>query len=226
MKINQSTIRKSLPLIGSFALLSFALSGQASAASILLNPGFEAGTGADADNWAELGTETARSSVSPRTGTSHAYMTVDNLNNAPAGAANFIEQNLGANVLDNTQNFDLSFYAKVDSLDFTGVNIFYQVLWLDQDGSDGGGVKGETLTQLTTAGINTTYQEFGMTDMDVPDGADSSILRFQLAAGAVPDIVQGFSVDDVSFGPAIPEPTSAGLLSLAGLLTLARRKRA
>ncbi|MDB4272812.1 PEP-CTERM sorting domain-containing protein [Akkermansiaceae bacterium] len=226
MKKQNTTIQKSLPLIGSAALLSFALSDTVSAANILLNSGFENGTAADADDWLELGTGTARSDISPRTGGFHAYMSVSNPSTNPPGTANFIEQAGPANIIDNALNYDLSFYAKVDSTDFTGQDIFFQILWLDADGSDGGGVKGETLTQLIPAGISTTYQEFGIPNMDAPDGSDSFLLRFQLSAGAVPDITQGFSVDDASLGAVVPEPASLGLFSLAGLLTLARRKRA
>lgn len=33
--------------------------------------------------------------------------------------------------------------------------MFYQILWLDQGASHGGGVNGETLTLLAPEGINT-----------------------------------------------------------------------
>ena len=210
------------------ALVAVATFSSHASANILSNPGFESGTGSDADDWGEIvggpsGT-VERSSVMPNTGSFHAYMTVDHVNNPVAGGAYFIEQNLGANNIDNSKNYNLSFFAKVDSTDFTGVNMFSQIQWLDQDGSDGGGVKGELLTALPPLGLNTTYQQFNLSDLDVPDGADSFLLRFQLAAGAVDQIQNGFYVDDAVLSQ-VPEPASLGLLLMGGFLTLSRRRR-
>jgi hypothetical protein len=208
-------------------LMSLSLAGAASAANILLNPGFELGTGADADNWAEFGSPpagtTARQVLQPFSGDFHIYMKVDNLNNPPAGVALFAEQIQGVGSIDNSLNYNLSFYAKSDTTDFTGVNMFYQLQWLDQDGSDGGGLKGEILNSLVDGGINTTYQQFVLNNINVPDGADSFLLRFQLAAGAVDDIVQGLSVDNAVL-EAVPEPSSLSLLALAGLFAMKRRR--
>jgi hypothetical protein len=207
-----------------------ALAGNASA-NILLNPGFEIGSGADAADWAEIvggpAGSTARDSGMPNSGSFAAHMSFDHINNPPAGGAYFIEQNQGANVIDNTDNFDLTFDAKADSTDFTGTNMFYQILWLDQDASHGGGVKGETLTSLVDAGISTSYQTFSLLNIDVPDGADSFLLRFQVAAGAVGGVANGLWVDNASLSVVgvIPEPASLVLLVTGSLLPLARRRR-
>jgi PEP-CTERM motif len=217
-------------LVGVSVVSLVAVAGSASA-NILLNPGFENGTGGDAADWAEIlggpsGT-VARDSGMPSSGSFAAHMTFDHINNPAAGGAYFFEQNQGANVIDNTDNFDLTFDAKADSTDFTGTDMFYQILWLDQDGSDGGGVKGETLTSLIGAGISTSYQMFSLLDIDVPDGADSFLLRFQVAAGAVDGIANGLWVDNASLSVVggVPEPASISLLAMGGLLTLARRRR-
>lgn len=205
-------------------VLAAALVGSASA-NIVANPGFELGMGTDADSWSEFvngaSGSVVRTDVSPHSGTYHGYMAVDHINNSPAAGAYFFEQNLGANTIDNALNYDLSFFAKVDSTDFTGVDIFYQILWLDQDGSDGGGVKGETLQSLIGLGVNTSYQQFGLYDVDVPDGTDSYLLRFQVSAGPISGIAQGLYVDDIAL-TAIPEPASLLLLGLAALC--ARRR--
>jgi hypothetical protein len=209
------------------AVAAVALSNNASA-NIILNPGFENGSGADAADWAELGGaagSTARSGAMPSSGSFAAHMSFDHNANTPSAGAYFIEQNQGANVIDNTDNFDLTFQAKVDSTVFTGMDTFYQVLWLDQDGSHGGGVKGETLTSLIGAGINTNYQTFSLLNINVPDGADSFLLRFQISSGPVAGIANGLWVDNVSLAEVVPEPTTFGLLAIAGLLSLARRKR-
>ena len=213
-----------LALVTALAMVAFSANASA---NILLNPGFELGSGTDAQDWNELSGpsgSTTRSSLSPHSGSFHAYMQIDHINNPAAGAAYFIEQIQPVGSIDNTLNYDLSFYAKTDSTNFAGMDMFYQILWLDQDASHGGGVKGETLTQLIPAGINTNYQQFGLSDMNVPDGTDSFLLRFQLSAGAVPDIANGLYIDSAFLAPTIPEPTTLSLFALGGLLALVRRR--
>ena len=197
-------------------------------ANIILNPGFEIGSGADAADWAEiLGGPSGyvrRSSGSPASGDFAAHMGFDHIVNPAAGGSYYIEQNQGANSVNNTLKYDLRFVAKADSTDFTGTDMFYQLQWLDQDASHGGGVKGETLTRLNGLGLNTSYQPFSLLDINVPSGADSFLLRFQVAAGAVAGVANGMWVDNVSL-TAVPEPASWCLLSAVGLLSLAHRRR-
>ena len=169
--------------------------------NLLLNPGFELGSGADAEDWEEFGGpagSTSRSGAMPNTGGFSLYMEVDHFNNTPTAVAYFAQQVQPVGSIDNTLNYDLSFSAKVDTLDFEGIDMFYQLQWLDQDASNGGGVIGETLVPLIPAGIDTSYQTFGLTDVDVPDGADSFLLRFQLSPGPIPDIANGLYIDDAS----------------------------
>lgn len=219
-------IRKWLSM-SCLSLLVASLVATTASADVLSNGGFELGTGSLATDWTAMvgpnGTA-GRSSSSPNAGSFGAYIEFDNLNNSAAGAAYFIEQNLGANTIDSTKNYSLSFHAKTDTNDFTGVDVFYQILWLDQDGSDGGGVKGEILTELVGLGINTNYQLFEANDLDVPDAADSFLIRFQVSAGAVDGIVQGLYVDNASLS-AVPEPTTFGLVAVMGVLTVCRRRR-
>jgi hypothetical protein len=212
----------------SIATLS-AFAGDASA-NIILNPGFEIGSGADAADWLEASGaagSAVRSSGMPSSGSSAAHMSFDHIANAPAAGDYSVVQNQGANVIDNADNFDLEFDAKLDSSDLTGMNAFYQLLWLDQDGSHGGGVKGQTLTSLIGLGISTNYQTFSVPNIDAPDGADSFELRFQIASGPIPNIANGLWVDNASLsvvGGVVPEPATWGLL-MTGLLALARRRR-
>jgi hypothetical protein len=221
-------LRRFLGVLSVATLVAFA--GNASA-NILLNPGFESGSGADATDWSENGGPagaTARDVAMPSGGSFAAHMSFDHITNPPAAGGYSISQNQGANVIDNTDNFDLSFDAKLDFSNLDGMNAFYQLLWLDQDGSHGGGVKGETLTSLIGLGISTSYQTFSVLDINAPDGADSFELRFQIASGPIPDIANGLWVDNVSLsvvGGVVPEPASWGLLMTSGLLTFARRRR-
>jgi hypothetical protein len=212
--------------ISAIAALSLFGITAAASANVVMNGGFEAGSGADADNWGELSGPSGfvgRSPSMPHSGGWAAYMAFDHVNNDPAGAAYFMEQNLPVGTITSGASYDLSFFAKVDSTNFVGMDTFFQILWLDQDGSDGGGVRGEMLTSLIGLGINESYQEFSIDGLVAADGADSLLIRFQISAGAVPDIANGLSVDDVSL-TAVPTPASALLLGLGGL-TATRRRR-
>lgn len=194
------------------------------ASADILNAGFEAGSGTDAADWAEIlggpsGT-VGRSMANPNSGDYSAYMSFDHINNPAAGGAYFIEQNQPVGSITENTDYTLSFFASVDSTDFVGMDTFVQILWLDQDGSNGGGVRGETLTSLIGLGINTGYQQFSF-DLTSAAGADSFLLRFQLSAGAVDGIANGLYVDDVALTPA---PGALALLGLSGLATTRRRR--
>jgi len=207
------------------SIIALSLAGIANA-EVLTNGGFEMGSGAVADGWANFfgpSGFTGRSDVMPQTGGFSAEMNLDHINNPAAGAAYFIEQVGAVGSIDGMSNYNLSFSAKAASLDFTGVDMFFQIIWLDQDASNGGGVQGETLVSLIGEGISDEYQTFGLSDIDVPDGADSYLLRFQLSAGAVAGIQNGLFVDNASLA-LVPAPSGAVAL-LGGLGLVARRRR-
>ncbi len=209
--------------LGILAGLSF----DASASNILLNPGFEAGVGGDATDWEQIGGpagSTSRSGSMPASGSFSALMAADHINNTPTADVYFIQQVQPFGSIDSSLNYDLSFAAKVDSLDFTAIDMFYQIQWLDQDTSNGGGVIGESLVSLIAAGINTSYQTFSLSDIDVPDGADSFLLRFQLSPGPVPGIANGLYIDDASLSAVVPEPAAFSLFVVGIFLPIARRR--
>ncbi len=213
--------------IAGIAVLAASSSIALAGVDAVANGGFEMGSGTNADNWANIvggpSSFVGRASDMPQTGSFSALMSVDHINNPTAGGAYFIEQVSAVGSIDGTQNYDLSFSAKVASLDFVGIDMFFQILWLDQDASNGGGVQGETLVSLIGAGINTEYQSFGLADTDVPDGADSFLLRFQLSAGAVDGIQNSLFVDNASLR-VVPAPASIGLGAL-GLAAMGVRRR-
>ncbi|MEM0926061.1 MAG: PEP-CTERM sorting domain-containing protein [Planctomycetota bacterium] len=213
--------------IASLAILVSVLANDG-AADIVLNGGFENGTGNSADDWANLADpngSSGRSNADPRSGAFSAFIDFDNTNSAAPGAY-FVQQNLGANTINPLLDHELSFWAKVEQTVFDSHDVFAQIQWLDQDNSNGGGFKGQELQSLIALGVNTDYQRFTLTDLAVPDDADSFLLRFQLSAGAVQSAnnFNSLFIDDVTL-TAIPEPGFAGLLGLAGLGCFAARRR-
>ena len=194
------------------------------ASADILNAGFESGSGIDAADWAEIvggpSGSVERSTANPNSGDYSAYLAFDHINNAAAGGAYFIEQNQPVGSITADTDYTLSFFAAIDSTDFVGMDTFVQILWLDQDGSDGGGVRGETLTSLIGLGINQSYQQFSL-DLTSATGADSFLLRFQVSAGAVDGIANGVYIDDVALTPA---PGALALLGLSGCVAARRRR--
>ena len=196
---------------GAIVVIAVALilcSAGLASANVLINPGFEAGAGDVAAWWTNVEGpfgSTGRSDFMPASDDFSAYLQADHIGNPGAPTPYSIEQLQPAGTIDNTLNYNLSFSAKADSDDFTGFDMIYQILWLDGNGA----VQGETATSLISEGLDTTYQTFGISDMDVPNGANSFHLRFQLLPGAVPEVANGLFIDDVVLepiggGPGVP----------------------
>ncbi|MEM8756995.1 MAG: PEP-CTERM sorting domain-containing protein [Planctomycetota bacterium] len=211
------------------SLVAIAIAGfaaSASAQNLLLNPGFEDGSGTDIDNWEQIQGPSGgavRDSAMPFDGDFNARMFYDQINNPATAAPNFIQQVSVANTLDNTVNYDFSFFAKLETTDLVGLNVFAQLQWLDQDGSNGGGVQGEEFFGLIGEGITTDRQLFSFNDLDAPDGADSFLVRFQASQGPIDGIANGLNIDNASL-TVVPAPASAALLGLGGLAAARRRR--
>lgn len=217
-------------IASTLAMTSFA------SADVITNGGFEAGTGTNADAWEEIiagpNGNVIRDESDSNSGNASAYMSFDNAGDASPG--NYLIQQVGAvGTIDPNETYELVFSAKADSTDFTGINFFVQLQFLDQDGSDGGGVIQNNLLSLISDGatlgnsISTSYQTFTLANIDAPTGADSYQLSFQVPAGAVADISNGLHVDDVSLSivTAVPEPGTASVLGLLLLGGVLRRRR-
>lgn len=87
-----------------------------------------------------------------------------------------------------------------------------------------GGFQGQFDGSLTGMGLDTSYQQFSFTNIDVPDTADAFLVRFQIAAGGVFDISNSLYVDDVVLTTSVPEPSVIGLIAI-GFIGLASRRR-
>ena len=111
-------------------------------ANILLSSGFEAGIGPTAAWWTNVAGPSGsagRSDSMPGVGASGAYLQADHINNPAAVTPYAIEQFQPTGTIDDSLNYNLSFSAKADSVDFAGFDMGYQVLWLDGNLSHGGG---------------------------------------------------------------------------------------
>lgn len=187
-----------LSLLNTAITLS-ALLVASTSANLVLNGSFEAG----ATSWNLNGQALPNgivevSTVDPAAGTNHARMSIDNTTStADPPPALIFQQVLPVGSIDGTKLYDFSFDAKVDSTDFTGLAAFAIVHFLDQDGSDGGGVKATSFNVLPSLGINTTYKTFSITGLDPTTGADSVEIIFQLAPGPVAGIQNALNVDNV-----------------------------
>ncbi len=198
-----------------------------SAYAVVVNGGFEAGTGPDADNWNQLeifgGTQGANSIVDRTTANVHTGQWAMNfeVTGAPDyGPVAEIQQVTSVGSVVAGQAYDFSFWAA--GTPGPGSVGFYEVLWFDADGSNGGGPQGSA-TGLQNIGYGAAYAQFGMTGLIAPTGADSVLVQIRLVTGAFDGAAGQMSVDDVTFA-AVPAPATAGLLALGGIAAVRRRR--
>ena len=102
-----------------------------------------------------------------------------------------------------------------------GAVAFYEVLWFDGDGSNGGGPQGSA-TGLQTWTLTENWEMQGMNSLIAPDGADSVLIQIRLVTGAFDGAAGYAGIDAVSM-TAIPAPGALALLGLAGIANRRRR---
>jgi hypothetical protein len=191
------------------------------------NGGFESGTGTDADTWNEI--EVAGGSLGA---IANADRTASNVHTGAwamrlgvTGAGDFgpvaeIQQQTSVGSVAAGQMYDFSFWAM--GTPGPGSVAFYEVLFFDGDGSNGGGPQGSA-TGLQTFALNSTYTEFGMSGLSAPAGADSVLISIRLVTGAFDGASGEAFIDDVRFS-VVPAPSAAALLGL-GVVGAMRRRR-
>ena len=193
----------------------------------VVNGGFESGTGTNADNWNQIevfgGAQGAmasvdRSTMMPRTGT-HA-MDFSVIGAPDFGPVAEIQQQTAVGSVVGGGLYDFSFWAK--GTPGPGSVAFYEILWFDGDGSNGGGPQGSA-TGLQAFGYGAAYAEVGMLNLLAPAGADSALIQIRLVTGAFDGAAGQMTVDDVSFA-FVPAPGTIALAGLA-LLGAGRRRR-
>ncbi len=197
--------------------------GSASAANVILNGGFELGTGSDADHWNEINSGSnvfnGRATTDPATGIASARQSYD-FSTTAGGPALILQQVGTPSSITPGMIYDLSFDAKVDNLDFTGVN-FQLGLFLGDDAVLPGNIGG---FMSLNPSLTTDYQKITFNGLVAGAGTLYN-LQFLTAPGTVPGIVNGLSIDNVVL-VAVPEPTALGLLGVGLLAGVTRRRRA
>jgi hypothetical protein len=193
--------------------------GAVANANIVSNWGFESGTGTVATSWIQNaldGSTVQRVSETPYAGTFCMKGVINNTTGAP-GKAEILQQTAVGSITSGVA-YDFSFYAK--GTVGPGCVAWYQIQWLDGDGSNGGGVKGITPLSGFWTTLNSTYQKFSQLGQTAPAGADCAYLSIRIEGGAFVGSNGTMYVDNVSI---TPEPMTLALLGLGGLL-LRRRK--
>ncbi|MEQ8770522.1 MAG: hypothetical protein RIB60_08440 [Phycisphaerales bacterium] len=212
-------------LLAIAAAASFGVASSASA-NVVVNGGFELGTGTDSDNWTEFGggaagTLSERSSVAPLAGNfSHIITAVGDATVGASAGINYNSISDGglASLAENT-TVTLTFDAETN-LGPGGV-AFYALRVLDSSGAivADTGLQGFGTGSITSATLN--VPSFGA----APSDAYAAFVEIVVNAGAFDGSTASAKIDNVVVtGTLVPTPASAALLGLGGLAAVRRRR--
>ncbi len=192
-------------LLGSCAVAALATAIPASAA-LIANPGFENGTGSDADGWSnEL-----RLTTSANTGTYGGEGTVGQ------GAEKRIQYDrTAAGSITPGVEYLYTVDLRADTA-LVGVDSGVWIQYFKSTGEFAGQV-------IKAVNITSSYQTFAGTFGPAPAEADRADIFVRLAAGAFTGAGGTFSVDNFQVS-AVPEPAALGLLAMGVPMMLRRRR--
>ena len=189
--------------------------GFTSAANIAMNGDFETG---DTTGWTSFPSATSTFVV---TTDAHAGTSAGQLTNVDSASAAIIKQaNLGAGMLTGGDAITVSFWAK-GSGDVGGVQfaeLFSEI--------SGGGVSSSEILGGAPLFATSTYSFYTFTTTLGANVSGGVTLQLAATTGAADGSTSELFIDNVVIDVAtIPEPASGALVGLAGLLSIARRRR-
>jgi hypothetical protein len=202
------------PLALSLALAAALSSGQALAANLFVNPGFEDPVTYDGPPFVGFweafqggGATSANSAVMPRSGAQSLKLDINNATNTFAGAFQDVPVSAG-------QSLTFSGYAA--SLFDNGSSNELRFEWRNSVSNTE-----VSRTPNFAPALTSSYSPFELTAV-VPAGVDTARIVYAIQSFGGPP-AQTVFLDDVS-ATTIPEPTTA-LLAAAGLAAMIRRRR-
>lgn len=214
-------------LLMSAVVVTFATALPASAANLVLNPGFELGTDTVADSWTQATTGNQantnplveRSDESPWSGSFAMRLSYSNIASPGGGSNAVVRQDTASGSITPGEMYDFSFYAKRDGVFGAGTVANFQVVFLDSGGNT---IAGPGSTSIGGT-ITEEYALFGVSGIVAPAESDVARVFIRLTGGASSNVSAIMFVDDVNLS-VVPEPAALSLLGL-GALGLLRRRR-
>ncbi|MCC5804804.1 MAG: c-type cytochrome [Opitutales bacterium] len=175
--------------------------GSAAGPSIVVNGGFEEGSGPQAEDWTAVASQPpVRSDADARTGSYSMRARI--INTTASANEGLLSQRLSeaGSAVTGGKTYDFSFHAKQVSVGPSYIQQ-YEVQWLN---ADGGVADGTGLVNFTaTTG---SWQEIRVDGLAAPVGATDALIRFRFVTGAVAGGEGEVFIDDVSLA-STDEPT-------------------
>ncbi len=167
--------------------------GSATGPSVVVNGGFEAGSGPSADDWTAVASQPpVRSDTQARTGSYSMRARI--VNEGASANEGLLSQRLsevGSGVVGG-RAYDFSFYARQVSVGPSYIQQ-YELQWLN---ADGGALGGTGLVNFTAA--TDTWHEVRASGLTAPASAVDARIRFRFVTGAVAGGEGEVFIDDVS----------------------------
>ena len=183
-------------------------------ADFAVNGGFETG---DTSGWVSFPTSDSTFDV---TNDANSGSFAGEINNSATASSAVVKQaNVGQGVVVSGEEILISFAAKGQGA-IGGVAFaeFFSEI-------DGGGVSSSEILGGAPLALTNDWQQFNFSATTGPDVSGGITLQFGATTGADTGSTMQLFIDDVTITRAVPEPTALGVLGLAGLGLVFRRRR-